>query len=289
MNKLLVEIKSKYSKLSKTEKRIADYLFQNTDSIHPMTITDLSKLVGVSEATILRFVKRIGCSGYSQFRFMLANHAGSHIVNASIDKGDSFIEMYSKISDDVYSTLVKTREGLSNKLLESAYEAIINADQILVVGVGNSYVMSLDLYHKLLRAGFNVRPALDSLFGFISSSQLTKRSLLICITHSGYTKDVFDCAEAAKHNGARILTITSDPSSPVAAQSDIVLRTCSNEIDYRVLGLNSRYSELLIFDTLYSYIVTHSENVENTIKSIEDNISVKLVVGHGRSASKRKK
>ena len=282
MNRLLIATKSKYDEMSKTEKKIADYLFLNASSIKQTTITNLAQLIGVSEATILRFAKRIGCSGYPQFRIMLANEENHHIVNESINKEDTFLQMYSKIGDDVYSSIIKTKNGLTDELLNSAYNLIIKADKILIAGVGNSYVMGLDLYHKLLRAGFNVTMALDSHFGIISSCQLSEKSLFITISHSGYTKDIYDAVMVAKAKGAKVLTITSNHKSPVANESDLVLQTSSNEINYRVLGLTSRYSQLLIFDTLYSYIVTHSQKVEETIEYIEDNIAIKRVNKKGK-------
>ena len=277
MNKLLLKIKSTYEKMSKQEKKVADYLFENSSDIKPLTITDLANKIGVSQATIVRFVKRIGCTGYPQFRIMLASQDKYLIVNESINETDSFIEMYSKISDDVLSSLIKTKNNLTNELLEKAYELIVNADKIVIMGVGSSYIMGLDLYHKLLRAGFNVTMSLDSHFGVIASCLLTEKSLLITLSHSGYSKDVYDTVTVAKEKHAKIMAITSNPKSPIGKSGDVVLVTSSNEISYRVLGLTSRYSELLIIDTLYSYIVTHLEGVKETIRDIEDNIVIKQI------------
>ena len=278
MGKLLIEIRSKYSEMSKTEKKIADFIFNNASSFKPMTITDFAKAADTSEATIVRFVKRIGCDGYSQFKILLAREeTHNHLVNESILDTDDFVSMYSKISDDVYSSFIKTRNGLTNELLSSAYNLINSAERIILMGVGNSNAMSLDFYHKLLRLGFNVQSIYDSHFQLISACQADEKTLIIAVSHSGFTKDIYDAALTAKEKGAKILSITSNAKSPIAQLSDVVIKTNSDEINYRILGLSSRYAELLVFDTIYSYTVLHSDKARNLIEDIEQKISIKRI------------
>lgn len=278
MSKLLIAIRSKYSEMSKTEKRIADYIFNNFATLKPMTITEFAVVTNSSEATIVRFVKRIGCDGYSQFKIWLAKEeAHHHIVNESILDSDDFLSMYSKISDDVYSSFIKTRDELTNEVLEQAYNLITSAKKIVLMGVGNSYAMSLDFYHKLLRLGFNVQSTFDSHFELISACQSDENTLLIAVSHSGYTKDIYDAVTTAKEKGAKVLTISSNKKSPIAQCSDVVIQTNSDEINYRILGLSSRYAELLVFDTIYSYAVLHLDKAKELIEDIEEKITLKRI------------
>ena len=79
-----------------------------------------------------------------------------------------------------------------------------------------------------------------------------------------------------------MLTITSDTKSPLAKRSDLVLETMSDEINYRLLGLSSRYISLAIFDTIYSYIAIHKEKSQETIEEIEDVIITRRQYGKKR-------
>ena len=276
MGKLLINIKSNYSKMSKTEKRIADYLLANANNLAPVSITELSDLTDASEATIVRFAKRVGCSGYQQFKLQLAKEE-RHIVNKSISKDDGFLDMYQKVCDDIYASLLKTRDNLSNGSLEQAYEAIIKAKTIYLMGVGNSYAVCLDAYHKLSRIGLDVHICFDNHFQIISACQSNQKSTIIAVSHSGYTRDIIESINIAKANKAKVILITSDKKSPAAKIADIVLSTSSDEINYRILGLSSRYAQLAIFDTLYSYIVTNNEKVPDIIENIENTIMIKRV------------
>ena len=63
MSKTLLNIKIHYDEFSKTEKKIADFLMQNPDCILPLFITELAEKCGTSEATVVRFAKRLGFDG----------------------------------------------------------------------------------------------------------------------------------------------------------------------------------------------------------------------------------
>ena len=262
--------------MSKTEKRIADYLIENANNLSPVSITELSSLTNASEATIVRFAKRVGCSGYQQFKIQLAKEE-RHIANKSINKSDGFLDMYSKVCDDIYASLMKTRDTLSEDLLEQAYQYLINSKGIYLMGVGNSYAVCLDAYHKLSRIGLDVHICFDSHFQIISACEADEKTTFIAVSHSGYTRDIIESITVAKEHNAKVILITSDKKSPAAKLSDGVLATSSDEINYRILGLSSRYAQLAIFDTLYSYIVTNDDRVPDIIEKIENTILVKRV------------
>ena len=269
MGKLLINIKSSSSKMSKTEKKIADYIMHNPSNRVPLTITELSNATGASEATIVRFAKKIGCDGYQQLKIMLAKEE-HHIVNKSIEEEDNFVQIYSKISDDIYTTLIKTKEVNTNEIYEKAYELISQAKQIYVVGFGNSYAVCVDVVHKLLRLGYNAMAISDSHIQVIAACNAHKDSLILAVSHSGYTKDIVEMANIAISGGAKLLTITSDAKSPLAKISDVALISVSDEVNYRLLGLTSRYVQLAIIDTLYTYIAMKNEDSQKNIEKIED-------------------
>lgn len=66
-----IRIAAAYSTLTKTEKRIADDLLTYRDVRH-LSLADLSKKLGVGEASIVRFCRKLGYRGYQDFRFSLA-------------------------------------------------------------------------------------------------------------------------------------------------------------------------------------------------------------------------
>ena len=69
-------ITEKYSKMTKSEKRIADYLMQKKWDLELMSITDLAEQCSVADSTIFRFCKKLGYGGYNDFKIALAKEQG---------------------------------------------------------------------------------------------------------------------------------------------------------------------------------------------------------------------
>ena len=65
-------IKSCYPSLSKSERKVADYILQEKGNIIYETLLEISKKIKVGEATILRFVRKIGFSGFQDLKLQIA-------------------------------------------------------------------------------------------------------------------------------------------------------------------------------------------------------------------------
>ena len=57
---ILNKIDALYSKLSKGQKKIADYIMESYDKAAFMTAARLGETVGVSESTVVRFATELG-------------------------------------------------------------------------------------------------------------------------------------------------------------------------------------------------------------------------------------
>lgn len=280
MGKLLINIRSSYTKMSKTEKKIADYLLQNSHHA-PLTITELSEKTGSSEATIVRFAKRIGCDGYQELKILLAQE-DNHVVNRSIEDGDQPQQIYRKLSDDVYSTLLKAHKNNGDSAFDEACTLIQKAKYILIFGVGNSYAVAFDMNHKLLRLGLKSSAVGDSYLMLIDATASDKSALVVGISHSGCTRDVVDACTIAKKNGSKVIALTSDGKSPLAKVADLILLSESDELSYRLLGLTSRYAQLAIIDTIYTTIAMRNRKMQENVEKIES-----IVLEHRYNKKKR--
>ena len=121
MNKATIKIRANYDSFSKTEKKIADYLLLDPTHILPLYITELAERCGASEATIVRFARRLGYEGYQQLKLAIAAEGeSSHAVNENITDGDEPCEIFSKICEDIYCSLEKTKRQICGAELKDA-------------------------------------------------------------------------------------------------------------------------------------------------------------------------
>lgn len=244
-------MKMLYDKMGKAEKKIAQWILQNPGGLLPLSITELAEQCGCGEATIVRFARRLGFSGYQELKISLAQEAGKTELSTEIHKTDSCMEIFKKVSEDIYCALEMTQSAISPDALEQAVTVLLAAKRIAVYGLGNSASVAQDLQHKFLRAGFDISAYSDNHMQAISAAHLQTGDVAIGISHSGSSKDIVDALHIAKEADAFTIAITNQGKSPILKYSDIVLCTASNETSYSILGLNSRIAQLAIVNTLY--------------------------------------
>ncbi len=269
MIKTLLNIKIHYDSFTKGEKKIADFLMQNPNSILPLHITDLAKQCGSSQATIVRFAKRLGFDGYQQLKIAIAQDSASHPINENISQTDKAGEIFQKVCTDIYCSLEKTKKAINFESLEKCCDAILSADNIVVCGLGNSASVALDASHKIFRLGLNAHAYTDNHLQAIATAHTNKNSVVIGISHSGSSRDIVQALQLAKQNGATTIAITNFGKSPIDKVADIILHTVSDETNYRILGLSSRISQLAIIDTIYSFLVCRLDDINERISQTE--------------------
>ena len=269
MGKTILNVKSRYNALGKTDKKIADFLMGNPQSILTLYITDLAKRCGTSEAAIVRFAKKMGFSGYQQLKLSLAQEADMHPVSENITENDSAYDVFSKVCEDIFCSLEKTKRALDAKNLQTCCEKILSADKILICGLGNSASVATDAAHKMLRLGLNACAYTDNHMQAIAAAHSSNNSVFLGISHSGQSKDVVEAMKIAREQGAFCTALTGAEKSPLHKAADVVLRTVSDETNYRILGLSSRIAQLAIIDAVYSYLVCHLPLAENKIAATE--------------------
>ena len=278
MNKATANIRVLYDTFSKTERKIADFLLENPTHVLPLYITELAGRCGASEATIVRFAKRLGYDGYQQLKLAIAAEAGnSRAVGESITESDTPSEILAKVCEDIYCSLEKTRKAIDGDKLERACRAILAAEDILVLGLGNSASVAQDASHKMFRLGLHAHAYTDNHMQAIATAHTNERSVVIGISHSGSSRDIVEALRTARAAGAVTVAITSYERSPINKVSDLVLTTVSDETNYRILGLSSRIAQLAIIDTLYSYLVLHLKEARERIAVTEAALATKKI------------
>ena len=69
---LLNHIAETRSELRKSELKVADYVLSEPALVMHSSMADVAQAVGVSEPTIVRFCRAIGCQGFQDLKLRLA-------------------------------------------------------------------------------------------------------------------------------------------------------------------------------------------------------------------------
>ena len=278
LNRTLLQAQLMYDEMGRSEKKVADWLFSHSGEVLPYSITDLASKCESSEATIVRFSKRLGCRGYQDLKLTLAKEHEKKVVAPVITKDDDCYSIFEKVCNDAYMSLERTKKTLSAENMSRAIEVISGARRVVLIGLGTSAQVAEDASNKLLRAGCNSSAYADTHMQAIAVSQLKAGDVVIGISQSGSSKDIVESMKVARAHGATTISITSKERSPIARQSDILLLTDTEETMHSTLGLNSHISRLILIDALCYKIVYQNTALAQSVGKSEEELQSKRIV-----------
>ncbi len=214
-------IRSIYPQLTSKEKQIADYVLKHDDVIY-MSITELVRLSGTGYGSIIRFCKKLGFSGFQEFKIHLAHDLGQEQTTENVTKDENFI---STVCNAAIRDINNTADFLSPSELESAARVLSEAETVLVGGVGASAITAMDIEYRLLRLGIHAAAVSDHHMQRIHAAISGKNNAAFFCSFSGSTKDILDCAKVARNEGAKVISLTNYIESPLSEIADINLTT----------------------------------------------------------------
>lgn len=225
---LLNRIQVRFKKLSKGQKRIADYILNNYDKVAFMTASALGDAVDVSESTVVRFANALGYGGYPKLQKALQESIKTKLTTVQrfemSKELDSNTDIYKKIMSQDVENIQRSIEDLNVDDLRAVADDIHQAKKVYVLGLRSSSVLAqyLGFYLNFELQNVQIIPA-GALDAFDQIIKLTQEDLLIAITFPRYSNQTLRLVNYAKDKGVPIVSITDSVLSPVAPSSRHVL------------------------------------------------------------------
>jgi len=280
---LLDRIQAQYADLRKSEKVVADYLRRHSTDKLQQSITEFAKTLGVSDATVSRFSRALGYSGYPDLKLALAEASGSvdrnSVVNipSELDRNDPLITLSAKLSVLLSNSILGTQKLLDEQLLEQCVGELRSCDQVVLIGVGGAAAICMEAAHLFTKAGVDAKSYDDGYNQIVAAANISKNSLMIGISHTGTTADVGNALTLARKNGASTIAITSEPHSLVGKSAARTLLTWnSNTPSVPLYGdfLEGRMSQLFLINMLYVGLIfgsddSHTQKLKATAEALE--------------------
>ena len=259
---VLDRVKTHQSEMPATMAKIAAVLIDNPRAPLDLSITELAERAGTSAASVTRFCRMIGYSGYSPLRVGIAEDLGRGGSQAAwiADIGRSFGPH--DPPDDIRRTLLNTHvrslqttAGLLDLATASRVaDAIVKSRHVDVYGVGGSGLTALEVEARFYRIGINVHPWSEVHNGLTSAAILDRNCVAIGISNTGRTDETIQMLTVAKEAGAYTVAITGNPESPLARLAEDVIIAAAPDGYLQPADLSARHCQLFIVDFLYLLI-----------------------------------
>ena len=274
---LLQHIAQSRSSLRKSELKVADHVLLDPAAVMHSSMADLAHTVGVSEPTIVRFCRAIGCLGFQDLKLKLAQSlaAGASFGQFAISENDSVTDFALKIFDTTLHTLMEVREKLDSDALERAVAAMAKAERVEFYGFGASGAVATDAQHKFFRLLLSAAAYSDPHMQAMSAVTLKPTDVAICISQSGRSKDLLITANVVRESGATLITLCPS-QTPLSELATINLAIDVQEDTEIYTPLTSRIAHLVVIDVLAMGVamargpslVNHLKSVKRSLRSL---------------------
>ncbi len=244
---IISRITERFIELSSTEKRIAQFILDDADAVTALPIAELARQAKVSQASITRFAKMLGCRDVRDLKVKLAQSlaVGQRFIHEEPD-----LEGIQGIYETIINVLTINRRTIDEPALAKAVEWLGDARQILAIGMGGgSTICAAEVQHRLFRLGLPVTAQSDGLLVRMMAAAVARQDVVVALSLGGYTQEVVESAAIARQYGAKVVAITP-AGTPLAAQADVLLALVVRENDYIYKPSTSRYAMLAMVDVL---------------------------------------
>ncbi|WP_404402856.1 transcriptional regulator HexR [Idiomarina seosinensis] len=244
-------VKARLPDLSKNEYKVAQQVLQAPEAAIHHTTASLAKIADVSEPTINRFCRRIGCKGFPDFKLQLAQQlaVGSSYVSSQINDEDSITQAADKVFASTLSALSKAQEQLDYEAIEQTIAYLSKARKIAFFGFGASASVAHDAQNKFARF---TTPAIfsdDLLVQKVTALNSLPADVIILFSHTGRTKALCEIAQLAFEHEATVIGITAQ-DSPLAEFCHVVVSTEVPEDTDQYLPMSSRIAQMVLIDAI---------------------------------------
>ena len=226
---MLDVIKAQYDKMSKGQKKIADYISENMERAAFMTAMKLAEAAAVSESTVVRFATMLGYDGYPEFQQAMADELQGRLVSPKKANTNEFRENRSELLRRVLvsdaQNIVDTIGMVDSDIFDQAVELVSNARKICVVGIRTCAPLAdyLTYYLRMMRDDVVSVTTTNISEIYEQLSWLKKEDVVIGISFPRYSLRTLRAMDYANHQGARIISVTDSKYSPMNMYSSVCL------------------------------------------------------------------
>ena len=248
-----------YYELSASEKKIGDYVLSHQSKAQTMSISDLAEASDVSEATVTRFCRKLGCKGYNDFRIAAAKNSASrekhtNPLSGAVMNDDPFSEVCRKLYDADVSAMTQTLELVKPEQYILAADILEKANKVVCMGQGGSMILAEECAHLFSTTSGKYSAVSDSHYQIVTAATMEENDVLLFFSYSGATKDMMDTLRLAKKRNGKVILVTHFPNSPGAMYADVILQCGADESPLQSGSVGARIAQLYLMDILFSEV-----------------------------------
>ncbi len=221
------KIREYYDHLSRSYRKVADYIMSNYYEVSFMTAAQLAYAVGVDTTTVVRFSQRLGYNGYPELLNDIRDQVKAEIYAAYEPKELSADDPAGAFKDRAE----QEQHNLKQMLIHNPPEHVrrvadmfIAARHVVLVAEGYAATVAVMIAEQLRHRGISAEATANDAVRMTGTLlSLAPDTLVIGISATAYGDSVAKALAFARSKGCATLGIVGSLASPVNRMSDQVM------------------------------------------------------------------
>lgn len=260
-------IESVYDTLTNSEKTIGDFFINNVNEEEDFSATNIAEKLHVSEASLTRFSKKCGYSGYREFIYVYKNNIAE---NPHMHR-----QLTKKVLSDYDEILNKSYSLINEEQIEQIIQLIIDAKRVYFYGIGSSGLVAQEMKSRFMRLGLYCDTFTDPDMIKMNSALLDEHCVVIALSISSESPVIQAAFEQAHENNVKTVLFTANRKSTFKDICDEIVPVATSKNLSFGNKISPQFPLLVIIDIFYAYFLNsdyHSrkEIFSSTLLALDD-------------------
>jgi DNA-binding MurR/RpiR family transcriptional regulator len=229
--------------------------------------------VNISESTVVRFATQLGFEGYIEFQKGLHELIKSKLTSiqrvevTSVRMSNN--DILKKVLTSDIEMIKNTLNIISRESFKSAAEQINRAKKIYILGVRSAAPLAsfIYFYFNLIYDSVELVDTQSESGIFEHIFKITDEDVCIAISFPRYSKQIINALQFINSKGAKIIAITDNENSPIAAFAHYILTAISDMASF----VDSLVAPLSVINALIVAVsLKNKDEVFKKFRELED-------------------
>ena len=228
----LVRIRAERDRMSAIERRIADFVLENSQLLRDYSSQQLANALGISQSSVVKFCQKLGFKGYPDLKLSI-NEAVARADNGH--DGEATGEQTELRRPAAGLWLRKSEAEEATRLinppetLDAVAKAIGRARTVFIIGLGEDDIHARAFALRLSLLGILTVHNFDPAHMSTSLSATNAGDVLLVFSEQGMQPALYQLCRYAREQHALVITVTRHSSNPLRAHADLPLLVAAHD------------------------------------------------------------
>ncbi|MFT4077412.1 MAG: MurR/RpiR family transcriptional regulator [Asticcacaulis sp.] len=229
LNDILTTIRDRAPHEDGVNLKIGEEILRDPGSVVDVSIKSFANRIGVSEPSVIRYCRSIGCDGFKEFKKYLAQSLvleqkfSRGTAGGNADDNPQGDERFDRVASSV-ATALRSVSGTEHfEQIDAAAKVLAATQMIAVFGLGgSSAVLAMEGQNRFFRLGLRAVAHVDSYMQRMTAATLKKGDAVLIVSSTGQPEAHAESARIARNYGAVCIAL-APAKSTLAGLVDILI------------------------------------------------------------------